>query len=148
MLSEDPVELVLATGEGPSETISGESVVKRPGHLSQSDFGALLSTASVTFLPLRDGTRAAGHMVMVGSLESGVPIAVTSSRGMSEYVFGQAVVACDRDQPILPQLRSLAHTMLGQEESIREFWRETFSLNAYIARVGSILESLSNAMER
>ena len=104
--SKEPVRLTLATGDAARDVVSGDNVVSRPGVLSQRDFGALLSTASVVFLPLLDGTRAAGHMVLVGALECGIPVAVTASRGMTEYVIGPAVVSCDRDRPFLPELRS------------------------------------------
>jgi hypothetical protein len=136
----DPVRLTLATGDAASEIISGENVVTRPGRLGTSEFGALLSTATVVFLPLRDGTRAAGHMVLVGALESGLPVGVTPSRGMTEYVKGPAIEICDPDKPLLPQLRRIAESADGHDESIRGFWREVFSREAYIDRVGRALD--------
>ncbi|MDR6505102.1 hypothetical protein J2805_000784 [Arthrobacter oryzae] len=138
--SEIPVRLTLATGEPPQERVSGGNVVSRPGPLSPRDFGALLSTASVVFLPLLEGTRAAGHMVLVGAVESGIPVAATSSQGMSEYLIGPAVSSCDRNRPFLPQLRAIAEAAEGEENSIQSFWHETFSLSSYIGRVGDILK--------
>lgn len=141
LASDEPVRLTLATGESAGETVSNGNVVSRPGRLSPSEFGALLSTATVAFLPLRDGTRAAGHMVLVGALESGLPVGVTPSRGMTEYTKGPAIKVCAPDKPLLPQLRRIAEWADGQDESIRSFWREVFSREAYIDRVGRALDS-------
>jgi hypothetical protein len=140
LASDEPAFLTLATGGPAKETISGRNVVSRPGRLTPDAFGALLSTATVAFLPLHDGTRAAGHMVLVGALECGLPVGVTPSRGMKEYAQGPAIVMCDPDQPLLPQLRAIAQSAEGQGDSIRSYWREVFSLDAYIDRVGKVLD--------
>lgn len=145
LASPTPVRLTLAVGGHPDEKTAGGNVVSRPGTLGQSEFGALLSTASVVFLPLVSGTRAAGHMVMVGAVESGIPVSVTSSEGMAEYVIGPSINLCDKGLPLLPQLRSLAQDSAGKESSIRDFWRQVFSLEAYVGRVSGVLESLSGA---
>ncbi|MEV7135690.1 hypothetical protein AB0N24_22730 [Arthrobacter sp. NPDC093128] len=141
LTSNSPVRLTLATGELASEKVSGENVVSRPGPLNQRDFGALMSTASIVFLPLLDGTRAAGHMVLVGAAESGIPVAVTPSRGMAEYVVDPAVSLCDADGPLLPQLQAISLSRMEQAASIRRLWNDTFSLDAYVARVCSLLRS-------
>lgn len=138
--SPEPVRLTLATGEPPGAKVTGANVVHRPGRLTPSEFGSMLSNASVVFLPLRDGTRAAGHMVLVGALESGVPVGVTPSQGIAEYVIGPAIELCDPNQPLLPQLRRIADSAEGQDESIRRFWREVFSREAYVDRVGRALD--------
>lgn len=146
--SETPVRLTLATGGNFSERVTGDNIVCRPGSLSQDDFGAILSTASVVFLPLNSGIRAAGHMVMVGAVESGIPVGVTPSEGMAEYVIGPAISLCDRELPLLPQLRLLAETSEGKDESIRLFWRQVFSLEAYVNRVSGVLEALGRSASR
>jgi hypothetical protein len=140
LASVEPVRLTLATGGPAGEIVSGRNVVTRPGRLTPEAFGVLLSKATVAFLPLRDGTRAAGHMVLVGALECGLPVGVTPSRGMKEYVQGPAIVTCDPDQPLLPQLREIAKSAEGQCVSIRSYWSEVFSLDAYIDRVGKALD--------
>lgn len=140
LASNEPVRLTLATGGPAGELVSGTNVVYRPGRLTPEAFGVLLSSATVAFLPLRDGTRAAGHMVLVGALECGLPVGVTPSRGMKEYVQGPAIYMCDPDQPLLPQLRKIARAAEGQSDSIRNYWKEVFSLDAYIARVGQALD--------
>lgn len=148
LASAAPVRLTLAVGGPQSESIAGRNVVCRPGTLSQAEFGSLLSTASVAFLPLVGGTRAAGHMVLVGAVESGIPVSVTSSEGMAEYVIGPSISLCDRALPLLPQLLSLSESSSGQEASIRDFWQQVFSLEAYVGRVSEVLESLSGASRR
>lgn len=141
LASKEPVRLTVATGEPKRETGANRNVVSRPGPLSAQVFGEVLSTADVLFLPLLDGTRAAGHMVMVGALESGVPVGMTASGGMTEYRLGDAIELLHRDQALLPQLRALAEAAKGREDSIRQLWREVFSLDAYIARVGKALKA-------
>ncbi|WP_139359673.1 hypothetical protein [Arthrobacter sp. SRS-W-1-2016] len=141
LASSEPVRLTLAVGGTAGEVVSGTSVVCRPGRLNPDAFGDLMSTATVVFLPLRDGTRAAGHMVLVGALETGLPVGVTPSRGMKEYVQGPSIVLCDPEMPLLPQLRLVSQSAEGNDESIRCFWQEVFSLNAYIGRVGEALEA-------
>lgn len=141
--SAEPVHLTLATGEPAGEIRHDGNVVSRPGYLTPKAFGELLSTASVAFLPIRQGTRAAGHMVLVGALESGVAVGVTPSEGMKEYVIGPAVAGCDPNQPIIPQLRRLVDQPASQEESIRQFWADTFSLSSYVSRVGAVLEEVN-----
>lgn len=138
------VQLTVATGCPAGETRRGENVVKRPGYLSQREFGEVMSTASVVFLPLASGTRAAGHMVLVGALESGIPVSVTPNEGMKEYVIGPAVALCDPARPILPQLRELADAAGSKQDEIRVLWADAFSLKSYIARVGELLERPGN----
>lgn len=139
--SSTPVRLTLATGGPAGETRRGGNVINRPGYLSQQEFGELLSTASVVFLPLAPGTRAAGHMVLVGALESGIAVSVTPNEGMKEYARGPGVALCDPDRPILPQLRELADASRSKQDEIRALWADAFSLESYIARVGMLLES-------
>lgn len=140
LASSTPVQLTLATGGPAGETRCGENVIRRPGYLSQQEFGELLSTASVVFLPLASGTRAAGHMVLVGALESGIAVGVTPNEGMREYVIGPAVALCDPEQPLLPQLRELAEASHAKQDEIRAIWANDLSLKSYIARVGELLE--------
>lgn len=140
LASDQPVRLTLATGEPASKVIVGDNAVIRPGRLTPEAFGELLCTSTVVFLPLLDGTRAAGHMVLVGALETGLPVAVSPSRGIKEYIRAPAVVECDMTQPLLPQLRRIANSAEGQGDALRRFWYETFSLDAYIVRVGAALE--------
>lgn len=138
--STTPVQLTLATGEQGEKVQQGNNVVVRPGYLSQREFGQMLSTASVVFLPIAQGTRAAGHMVLVGALESGIPVSVTPSEGMREYIIGPAVALCDPNQAILPQLRRLAEQPSLKPDFIHAFWSNRFSLESYVARVAASLE--------
>lgn len=133
--SEEPVLLTLATGEPAGERVRGSNAVRRPGPLDQRAFGELMSRASVLFLPLKDGTRAAGHMVLVGAMEIGIPTAITPNRGISEYIIGPGISECDTSLPILPQLAAIAALGRGNDDAIRKCWKEMFSLEAYILRV-------------
>ncbi|MDQ0768072.1 glycosyltransferase involved in cell wall biosynthesis [Pseudarthrobacter defluvii] len=138
--SPTPVQLDIATGGPASEIRRGGNVVRHPGYVSQKEFGELLSTASVVFLPLARGTRAAGHMVLVGAVESGIPVAVTPNEGMKEYVIEPGVVLCDPDRAILPQLRELADATRGRQSEIRALWKAQLSLDSYISRIMEVLE--------
>lgn len=140
--SDAPVRLTLAMGEPAGEIRSGANIIRRPGYLTPHEFGTLLSTATVAFLPIREGTRAAGHMVLVGALESGIPVGITSSQGMKEYPVGPAVEELDVNLPLIPQLRRLSDAMIDQGPAVRRLWSERFSLAAYVKRVEKILESL------
>ena len=138
--SSTPVQLTVATGGPAGETRRGENVIKRPGYLSQHEFGELLSTASVVFLPLASETRAAGHMVLVGAVESGIAVSVTPNEGLREYVIAPAVALCHPEQALLPQLRQLADASRAKQDEIRAIWANELSLQSYIARVGELLE--------
>ncbi|MDQ0000836.1 hypothetical protein J2W15_004356 [Pseudarthrobacter sulfonivorans] len=140
LTSEEPVRLTLATGERGEEKRHGSNVVCRPGYLKKEEFGELLSTASVVFLPISQGTRAAGHMVLVGALESGIPVMITSSEGMREYATGPFIAVCDSGQPILPQLRTLGHREVSAD-MIHRYWHDNFSLESYVRRVTGVLNA-------
>ncbi|WJH23652.1 glycosyltransferase [Pseudarthrobacter defluvii] len=140
LASTTPVQLTIATGGPAGETRRGANVVTHPGYVSQKEFGELLCSASVVFLPLARGTRAAGHMVLVGAVESGIAVAVTPNEGMKEYVMEPGVVLCDPDLPILPQLRDLADATRDREADIRALWEERLSLDSYIGRIMALLE--------
>lgn len=140
LASPTPVRLTLATGGPAGEIRRDGNVVRRPGYVSQKEFGELLSTASVVFLPLARGTRAAGHMVLVGAVESGIAVAVTPNEGMNEYVMEPGVALCNPDQPILPQLRELADATRHRQAEIHAQWEEKLSLDSYISRIMELLE--------
>lgn len=139
LASRTPVRLTLAIGGEESTKEVDGNVVHRPGQVDQKEFGELLSASSVAFLPLRSGIRAAGHMVLVGSLECGVPVALTPIDGMTEYVFGSSIHLCDPSAPILPQLFCFAADA-PPREAVAEFWRTFYSLENYVERVTQALE--------
>ncbi|WP_459790632.1 glycosyltransferase [Arthrobacter sp. AD-310] len=139
LASADAVRLTLAVGgeDGIKQALG--NIVYRPGYIDQDRFGALLSSASVVFLPLRSGIRAAGHMVLVGALECGVPVMISPTEGVREYLQGSAVSAVDVRKPLLPQLQALAADARNSETELRRLWEEKFSLEAYTKRVSSVL---------
>ncbi|MDQ0663268.1 hypothetical protein QFZ35_001766 [Arthrobacter ulcerisalmonis] len=141
LASTTPVRLTIATGGTAREIRRGGNVVTHPGYVDQKEFGELLSTASVVFLPLARGTRAAGHMVLVGAVESGIAVAVTPNEGMKEYMMEPGIARCDPHQPLLPQLRELADATRHRQAEIRGLWEEKLSLDSYISRIMELLES-------
>ncbi|MFC5676793.1 glycosyltransferase [Aeromicrobium endophyticum] len=140
---ETPVHLVIADGGEPAQWAGTISSVTRTGWLSADDFGRQVAAADVVFLPLKAGHRAAGHMVMVGALEAGVAVVATDSRGMDGYVDGEFVSTIDADRALLPQIVDRAVTDPARAERIRDYWRRTFSLEAYVERVGTALSEMT-----
>lgn len=137
--SDGGVRLTLAVGGQAGITEVNGNLVERTGTLSQKEFGQLLSTASVAFIPIKNGIRAAGHMVMVGALECGIPVLMTPAMGLREYFLAPAVSALNPDENILPQLRLLVDDPRNDSESIRSTWKQVFSLDAYTQRVASLI---------
>ena len=84
-------------------------------------------------------------MVLVGALEAGLPVLVTRAQGIEEYIDGQWVRALDSTEPLLPQITAYASERSGDGERIRHYWRQTFSLPAYVERVGRALDESSRA---
>lgn len=138
LASTAPVRLTVAVGGERSIRTEAGNTIHRTGPVSQQEFGELISSASVVFMPMRSGIRAAGHMVMVGALESGVPVMVTPIEGMTEYVFGSSVVLCDPIQPLLPQLVQFVSAAPSANQT-KQFWDGHFSLQRYVERVSGQL---------
>ena len=66
--SETPVELVIATGGAPGSWANDRgSTVRRPGVISQSEFGSMLAQSDVAFLPLLTAADE-GHLVNTSSV--------------------------------------------------------------------------------
>lgn len=141
--SREHVLLRVVTGGSPSTWHGQTSRIEHLSYVPAAEFGKLVADSDVVFLPLLPSDRAAGHMVTVGALESGVPVAITSSRGMGGYVNGSSVYELDTEQPLLPQLaeRRLAFWHRGDE--IRDYWRVNYSRRAFVARVGEAMSSLN-----
>ncbi|MDT0168125.1 glycosyltransferase [Pseudarthrobacter sp. BRE9] len=137
--AESGVRLTLAVGGEPGLTEVNGNAVHRPGLLSQAEFGELLSTASVAFIPIRNGIRAAGHMVMVGALECGIPVLISPAQGVREYILGPAIDALTVEGDILPQLRTLAADPRNGSAQVKTFWQDVYSLEAYTRRVAHVL---------
>ena len=141
--SATPILLTIAVGRaGETVTTESGSVVRRMGPVSQAEFGRALADSDVVFLPLKDGDRAAGHMVAVGALQSGVPVASTRSIGMTGYVDGEYVREIDRAAEVLPQLSAIAVEMRDRAADIRSYWRRTHSREVGAAAVLAALRGL------
>lgn len=139
LASDEAVHLTLAVGGEEDTKQASGNVVHRPGFIEQGRFGELISSASVVFLPLRSGIRAAGHMVLVGALECGVPVLISPTDGVREYLNGAAISAVDENKPLLPQLQALAADSRNGRAEVRRLWEGKFSLEAYTKRVSSAL---------
>jgi hypothetical protein len=137
-----PVEVLIADGSKPREIRNGDNRVRHCGYLTDHEFGERLSVSQVAYLPLQESARAAGHMVAVGALESGVPVVTTATTGMAEYMDGHFIRATQGDDA-LSQLRDVARQFEFCHEAVRAYWRSHFSLSAYIQRVGDALAELS-----
>ena len=138
-----PIALTVVGNEDPSSWSEGNRRIEHTGRVSPDRFGNLLSKADVVFLPLVPSDRAAGHMVTVGALESGLRVLTSDTIGMTGYVDGRYVRPLKPGEPLLAQLEALAdRTDEGRAEA-RDFWRETFSVDAYVARVRGALRALS-----
>lgn len=142
------VELVVATGEsGPAHVLA--SGVHYPGWVDQGTFVDLIRDSDVVFLPLRAGTRAAGHMVTVAALECGVPVMTTRSRAMDGYVDGQAVRELDDTEPILPALIRAAQEGRSRGATFfREHWRARHAPEANARSVLAAFARLSEGRAR
>lgn len=142
-LDASPHRLVVVSAEPPSvwSRPDGASIT-RTGYVSAHQFGALMSDADIVFLPLKQGTRAAGHMVTVGALELGIPVATTVTSAMQGYVDGDAVSEVDLGLPILPQLLARADRTVERREQIISFWNNRFSRRSFVDRVGRALTEL------
>jgi hypothetical protein len=138
------VRLTVVDGGAPDHWSCGASEVCRPGLVSSRAFGRLISDSDVVVLPLRDSGRAAGHMVLVGALEAGVPVLVTPARGIQEYVDGKWVETLDPSTPLLPKIIAFADEHSADGERIRHYWQQTFSLPAYVERVCRALDQLTH----
>jgi glycosyltransferase involved in cell wall biosynthesis len=146
--TEAAVQLTVVDGGAPGHWSRGATEIRRPGYVSAETFGRLVSESDVVVLPLKDSGRSAGHMVLVGALEAGVPVLATRTQGIGEYIDGQWVRALDPTEPLLPQITAYAAERSGDGERIRHYWRRTFSLPAYVERVCSALDGSSRAPSR
>ncbi|QGG40035.1 glycosyltransferase [Aeromicrobium yanjiei] len=143
--SQFEVHLTITLDEQPASWSNGSSTITRTGRLTNSEFGAQMSQADVVFLPLVDGSRAAGHMVAVGALETGAPVITTRSGGMDGYVDGTFVATLDEHADLLDQLVETGLAWRGRETEVREHWAREYSLEAYVVRVGEALSQLEAA---
>lgn len=133
--SENRYEVIVADGTGPRTKIVNQCRVKWQPVLPPSEFGRVLASCDVVFLPLSDKKRAAGHMVMVGSLEAGLRVLTPAVRGISGYVDGYFVVELDPTQRLCTQIDALARLATEAVPAVRAYWLENFSIHAYINRV-------------
>jgi hypothetical protein len=136
----EAVEVVVADGSGPREWSSGDRAIRWLPFVPQQTFLAELAASHVSFLPLRDRGRAAGHMVLAASLEAGLPVLVTPVSGMTEYL-SAAVSSWDGDDPLcsLLELATADHAARAAQHAA---WRECMSLDSHVRSVVNALNEL------
>jgi glycosyltransferase involved in cell wall biosynthesis len=140
--SSDAVSLVVVTGDTPSEWSSDRSSIVHTGYVSAQKFGEYIADSDVVFLPLLRSGRAVGHMVTVGALEAGVPVASSPCEGMTGYINGDTISELDIEQPLIPQLRNLKESFADRSAYVRKFWLDNFSRRAFVDRIGDALVQL------
>jgi hypothetical protein len=111
--TEAAVQLTVVDGGAPGHWSRGATEIRRPGYVSAETFGRLVSESDVVVLPLKDSGRSAGHMVLVGALEAGVPVLATRAQGIEEYFDGRWVRALNSNEPLLPQITAYAAERSG-----------------------------------
>ncbi|WP_156466019.1 MULTISPECIES: hypothetical protein [unclassified Rathayibacter] len=144
--SPDPIHLTLAIGRESSPLSNGAgSRVVSVGPVTQAEFGRLMSEADLVFLPLKIGERAAGHMVTVGALQIGVPVATTPSIGMKGYIDGVFVRVVRGGDTLLADLLVIAREMRTRTSEIRAHWAATHSRTVNARAVLDALAALEQA---
>jgi len=111
--------------------------------VSQREFLDELVASNVTYLALQDKGRAAGHMVLVSSLEAGMPIVVPRVAGIREYLVDGVALAKEEALDRLDQLLDLANAGHAQRLQRRHVWERLFSQDAHVAAVVNGLEALN-----
>ncbi|MBY4382836.1 glycosyltransferase [Rhodococcus fascians] len=136
------VRLIIADGSGSRMWRGERAEIEHFGRVSSEEFGRIMSTSDVVFLPILNKPRASGHMVCVGALECGLPVVSSECTGMDGYVDGTFVAHLDPSSSVLEQLIACAEGPLNSDQ-VREFWTEHFSLDAYIGRVLTAVDHLT-----
>ncbi|WP_163632506.1 glycosyltransferase family 4 protein [Microbacterium sp. B35-04] len=145
--SNESIELVVAVG-GPERTFrNGPAVVHYLPSLSQVDFGAAIAGSHLTYLPLLDRERAAGHMILVGSMQVGVPVIVTGGLGMDGYIDGRFVQIAPRNNSPLQALVGARNGLPGRSET-HEHWRARFSRAVYLSQIDAVIRHASTLSRR
>ncbi|GAB2888724.1 glycosyltransferase [Nocardioides pacificus] len=140
-----PITFVLAMGREPARFLrpNWASRVETHPSLSQQEFGRVLAACDVVYLPLTERSRAAGHMVAVGAIESGVPVVATDVSGMHDYLDGTYLRSALSGQELLAQLMEVAQWGRTEVQSVHDYWQRHFSQESYISRVSSALAEMS-----
>lgn len=138
---DDGVVLHVADGSGPR---SSKGVHWYP-RLSSADFHRLMTACHVVVLPLAERSRAAGHMLFCAALQAGLPVAVSSTEGISEYLSlmqAHTPYGMVRDPVSVSELVSLGRLPDAERDNLVALWRRDFSTRAFASRVRDALSSL------
>lgn len=134
----DEIEtLVIAMGNPMPQRIEGTKI-HDAGTVGQIEFGRLMASADVVYLPLVEGLRSAGHMVIVGALQLGIPVVVTPVAGVLDYITPSAVVPEDKEN-VADQLVQVGQDGRSRRDELKRLWKDEFSRDRYMRRIASTL---------
>ncbi|MGR6971717.1 hypothetical protein ACU639_19395 [Streptomyces cynarae] len=128
------VELVIANGSGPRQWVGRRSRVEWLPYIPQSQFIAALSRSHAVYLPVRETGRSAGQMVLVASMEAGLPTLIHPNESLQPY-HGEGIECVDAVGHPLDRLIRMADTTEDVRRSIRKRWERDFSLRAFSSNV-------------
>lgn len=130
--------LTVAIGGARRVVTAGSSTVTFTGPLTSAEFSRTLAAHEVVYLPLKEGRRAAGHMVVAEALQRGIRVVATPIAGMAEYFDGSYVVRASSET--VEQLVSVAARADTDRDAIVEHWRSHFSAECFARAVLDALE--------
>ncbi|MET8451264.1 hypothetical protein [Streptomyces sp. NPDC005209] len=128
------VELVIADGSGPRRWVGRRATVEWLPYVPQSRFTDALSRSHAVYLPVRETGRSAGQMVLVASMEAGLPTLIHPNESLQPYR-GVGIEYVDAVEHPLDRLIQMADTTETARRSIRKRWERDFSLGAFSSNV-------------
>ncbi|WP_371647257.1 hypothetical protein [Streptomyces mirabilis] len=128
------VELVIADGSGPRRWVGRQSTVEWLPYIPQLQFIDALSRSHAAYLPVRETGRSAGQMVLVASMEAGLPTLIHPTESLQPYR-GEGIERVDAVGHPLDRLIQMADTAEDVRRSIRERWERDFSLCAFSSNI-------------
>lgn len=139
----EDVDVTIADGTGPRAWSGHRASVRWLPYVPEQVFLRELSNSNAGFLPLCERGRSSGQMVVVESLEAGLPTMVSPIAGLREYIdLGAGLVPWHGQEPILPTLLELASWGDAKRAEIRASWRDNFSLGAFVRNTAAALSEM------
>lgn len=129
---------IIGTGGNLPDLSSGDAVVAASAAVSPEGFSTALRQADVVFLPLKmGGGRAAGQMVLLEAVATGVAVLATPSSALSPYL--GLFQPLNYREPLLVQLQKTAATPAVELARRRDVWASRYSMKAFASDVAAIL---------
>lgn len=136
------VDVVIAMGGPAVERRTSTASVRWLGWVEQATFGQAMADCDLTYIPLLDRQRAAGQMILVGSLQVGTPVVLSGVQGLSGYIEGNFVRAVTPGGRILDELIEL-QADAPDRVRVRDYWDSAYSQTTYFEAVSNAIEALS-----